>query len=61
MPENSDKDDPRDTVQRGADIGEMHARREQMADGRRYVIYYTFGEQSQDRSNGKEEAAAENV
>lgn len=24
--------------------GEMHKRRELMADGRRYIIYYTFGE-----------------
>lgn len=24
-------------------IGEMHKRRETMADGRRYIIYYTFG------------------
>ncbi len=25
-------------------VGEMHKRRETMADGRRYIIYYTFGE-----------------
>jgi hypothetical protein len=24
-------------------VGEMHKRREVMADGRRYIIYYTFG------------------
>ncbi len=24
-------------------ISEMHKRRETMADGRRYIIYYTFG------------------
>ncbi len=24
-------------------VGEMHKRRETMADGRRYIIYYTFG------------------
>ena len=30
-------------------IGEMHKRRETMPDGRRYIIFYTFG---------KEEAAA---
>ncbi len=24
-------------------VGEMHKRREIMADGRRYIIYYTFG------------------
>jgi|GEM_PF-1794476 len=24
-------------------VGEMHKRREAMADGKRYIIYYTFG------------------
>ena len=24
-------------------VGEMHKRQEVMADGRRYIIYYTFG------------------
>jgi len=24
-------------------VGEMHKRRETMADGKRYIIYYTFG------------------
>ncbi len=24
-------------------VGEMHKRREIMADGRRYLLYYTFG------------------
>lgn len=32
----------RKTVQ---STGEMHKRREMMADGRRYIIYYTFGEE----------------
>lgn len=27
-------------------IGEMHKRREKMADEKRYIIYYTFGESS---------------
>jgi hypothetical protein len=26
-------------------IGEMHKRRETMADGKRYIIYYTFGDE----------------
>ena len=26
-------------------VGEMHKRRETMADGRRYIIYYTFGDE----------------
>ena len=40
---------------------EMHKRRELMADGRRYIIYYTFGEnpgkptaQSKDESRSEE-------
>ena len=31
---------------RGSGVAEMHDRREMMADGRRYIIYYTFGEQT---------------
>lgn len=30
-------------------LGEMHKRKETMADGRRYIIYYTFGEDEQAR------------
>ena len=26
-------------------IGEMHKRRETMADAKRYIIYYTFGDE----------------
>jgi len=26
-------------------VGEMHKRRETMPDGRRYIIYYTFGDE----------------
>lgn len=26
-------------------IGKMHKRRETMTDGRRYIIYYTFGDE----------------
>jgi len=26
-------------------VGEMRKRRETMADGRRYIIYYTFGDE----------------
>ena len=29
--------------QRGSSIEQMHKRRELMEDGRRYIIYYTFG------------------
>ena len=61
MPEVNDKDNFRDTVQRGAAVSDMHARREQMADGRRYIIYYTFGERTQEHSIDKGEGATENV
>lgn len=57
MPEVNDKDNFRDTDQRGSVVGDMHARREQMADGRRYIIYYTFGEQTREHSINKEEGA----
>ena len=29
--------------QRGITVGPLQKRREAMADGRRYIIYYTFG------------------
>jgi hypothetical protein len=37
-------------------VGEMHKRREVMADGRRYIIYYTFGSDvaSADKPTGDE-------
>lgn len=31
-------------------VGEMHKRSELMADGRRYIIYYTFGEKTDSAS-----------
>lgn len=36
---------------RGAAVVEMHARRETMADGRRYIIYYTFGGEDGSQEN----------
>ncbi len=30
-------------------VGEMHKRQDAMADGRRYIIYYTFGESEKTR------------
>lgn len=30
--------------QRGKEVEPLHKRRETMADGRRYIIYYTFGD-----------------
>lgn len=32
-------------------VGEMRKRREPMADGRRYIIYYTFGDDETKSSN----------
>ena len=32
-------------------VGEMHKRRETMADGRRYIIYYTFGDEETEAQN----------
>lgn len=32
------------------DVYEMRKRRELMADGRRYIIYYTFGQNSEEMS-----------
>ena len=34
-------------------VGEMHKRRETMADGRRYIIYYTFGPEAAADESGE--------
>jgi hypothetical protein len=34
-----------ETKQPETTVGEMHKRREKMADEKRYIIYYTFGEE----------------
>jgi hypothetical protein len=39
-------------------VGEMRKRRETMADGKRYIIYYTFGDEENARQN---EEVQENV
>ena len=44
MPEQSETNGSHENTGRGADVGEMHARRELMEDGRRYIVYYTFGD-----------------
>jgi hypothetical protein len=31
--------------QKGVTVGPLHKRQETMADGRRYIIYYTFGDE----------------
>ncbi|MEP6923391.1 MAG: hypothetical protein ABI954_02910 [Pyrinomonadaceae bacterium] len=33
-----------ENINQTENVGEMYKRREIMADGRRYLIYYTFGE-----------------
>ena len=43
-------------------VGEIHKRREKMADGRRYIIYYTFEKTEEDSIKTTEsEAIEENV
>ncbi len=34
---------PDEIKTKSENVGEMHKRREIMADGKRYLIYYTFG------------------
>jgi hypothetical protein len=44
------------------DISEMHKRRETMADGKRYIIYYTFGESAvQSGDNAPKSEETQNV
>lgn len=31
-------------------VGELHKRTEKMADGERYIIFYTFGEEEKEES-----------
>ena len=40
-------------------VGEMRKRRETMADGKRYIIYYTFG--GEEENAGQNEEVRENV
>ena len=35
-------------------VGEMHKRREPMPDGRRYIIYYSFGDETASSEEVKE-------
>ena len=36
---------------KGVTVGPLHKRRETMADGRRYIIYYTFGDEKPETNN----------
>lgn len=40
-----------ETKQLEATVGEMHKRREKMADEKRYIIYYTFGDESAENNS----------
>ena len=60
MSESKEPDKSRGDVQRGSTVGELHTRREQMADGRRYIIYYTFADKGREPTN-KREGTPENV
>ncbi len=61
MAESKESDNKRDDDQRGSTVGEMHARREQMADGRRYIIYYTFGDEGAETPVNSKGGRPENV
>ena len=59
-----------ETKQLETSVGEMHKRVEKMADARRYIIYYTFGDESKDgkspnnqsiKQNQKQSEVSENV
>lgn len=39
---------PTEADRRGKSVEEMHSRRELMADGRRYIIYYIFSKDAAD-------------
>ena len=42
-------------------VGEMHKRRETMPDGKRYIIYYTFGDEGKKTAENNENEVKENV
>ena len=42
-------------------VGEINKRRETMADGRRYIIYYTFGETIETPEKAEESEVKKNV
>lgn len=44
-------------TQSGKKVGEMRKRQETMADGKRYIIYYTFENENQNDA-GREDSAA---
>lgn len=44
---NKMQNEKRENLQKA--VGEMQKRREKMEDGRRYIIYYTFGEDSEEK------------
>jgi hypothetical protein len=54
---------PHEEDLRESRVGEMQARREKMADGKRYIIYYTFGEETepQDKLTNEQGGISEDV
>lgn len=50
-------DDQRENLE--TSVGEMHKRRETMADGRRYIIYYTFGDGGENAETVRKTTAEE--
>jgi hypothetical protein len=49
-----------ETKQLATTVGEMQKRREKMADGRRYIIYYTFGEESKNNKSPNNQSVEQN-
>lgn len=50
-----------DEIENKQSVGEMRKRREKMADGKRYIIYYTFGEREEMTQKTEKGEANENV
>ena len=49
-----------ETKQLETNVGDIQKRREQMADGRRYIIYYTFGKDSPTGKSQNDQLEQEN-
>jgi len=61
MTDSNETDKPLDGMKRGDTVGELRARREQMADGRRYIIYYSFDEHDRDHQVKRQEGSSDDV
>lgn len=49
----------KETDERAMRVGEMRKRREKMADGRRYIIYYTFASSSDEQTPHENDSQTE--